>query len=145
MKTQQINRTSQLAKATHCRAGAAVVEFAIVAPIFFILLLGAFEFSRLNMIRNTASNAAYEAARLAMVPGATADEATDEANRLLGVLGTKNATVTINPATVTELTDEITVDITIPFADNAFMLPFFVGNMNILAQSTLKTERYRGF
>lgn len=129
----------------HRRAGATVVEFAIVAPIFFILLLGAFEFSRLNMIRNTASNAAYEAARLAMVPGATADEATAEAGRILSVLGTKNATITINPATLTELTDEISVDISIPFADNAFMLPYFVGNMTILAKSTLKTERYRGF
>lgn len=121
-----------------------MVEFAIVAPIFFILMLGAFEFSRMNMIRNTASNAAYEAARLAMVPGATSAEATAEANRILGVLGTRNAAVTINPAVIDEADDEITVTISVPFDDNAFLLPVFFGNMNITTQSTLRTERYRG-
>ena len=121
-----------------------MVEFAIVAPIFLILLLGAFEFSRLNMIRSTASNAAYEAARLAMVPGATSAEAKAEANRILAVLGTKNTTVTINPTNVSEADDQITVEISIPFSDNAFLLPMFVGNFNIQAQSTLSTERFRG-
>ena len=54
------------------RTGATAVEFAIVAPIFYTLVIASLEFGRLNIIRHTADQAAYEAARFAMVPGATA-------------------------------------------------------------------------
>ena len=46
------------------RRGATAVEFAITAPIFFLFLLASFEFGWLNVIRHTADNAAYEAARV---------------------------------------------------------------------------------
>ena len=65
-------RQSTSGQKVSSRAGATAVEFAIVAPIFFLIMLASFEFSRLNVIRHTADNAAYEAARHAMVPGATA-------------------------------------------------------------------------
>jgi len=54
-------------RAGHARRGATTVEFAITAPVFFLFLLAAFEFGWLNVIRHTADNAAYEAARTAMV------------------------------------------------------------------------------
>ena len=47
---------------------APVVEFAIVAPIFFLFLMAAFEFGWLNVLRHTADNAAYEAARTRSCP-----------------------------------------------------------------------------
>ena len=65
------------------RRGATVVEFAIVAPIFFLFLLASFEFGWLNVLRHTADNAAYEAARTAMVPGGTAADAATKANSIL--------------------------------------------------------------
>src|SRR6187549_548125 len=81
----------------NARTGAAAVEFAIVAPIFFVLVLGSLEFGRLNIIRHTADQAAYEAARNAMVPGATTAEARLAADRMLRIVGTRGAQVTINP------------------------------------------------
>ena len=45
------------------RRGAAAVEFAMTVPILFMLLFAALELGRMNMIRQTANNAAYEAAR----------------------------------------------------------------------------------
>src|SRR3990170_1920701 len=83
------------------RRGATAVEFALTAPIFFMFLLAAFEFGWLNVIRHTADNAAYEAARTAMVPGATADEARAKANGLLAIVGARGASVTVTPATLT--------------------------------------------
>ena len=53
----------------------------------------------MNVLRHTADNAAYEAARYAMVPGATAAEAKAKANALLKIIGTRNAVVTVSPAT----------------------------------------------
>ena len=100
------------------RRGATAVEFALTAPIFFLFLLAAFEFGWLNVIRHTADNAAYEAARTAMVPGATAAEATAKANSILNIVGARGATVTVTPATMTTDTDEVTVAIDIPMNSN---------------------------
>ena len=123
------------------RRGATVVEFAIVAPVFFLLLFASFEFSRLNVIRHTADNAAYEAARIAMVPGATAGEAVTAANDVLNVIGTRGAVVTVNPATLTSSTTQITVTVDVPLDQNAWIAPRFTGSAVLRSQSTLKAER----
>ena len=73
-RMQVMNTSSQLnddftAIATRSHAARPSVEFAITAPIFFLFLLAAFEFGWMNVMRHTADNAAYEAARAAMVPG----------------------------------------------------------------------------
>ena len=57
------------------RQGAAVIEMALTLPVLFLLLFACYEFGRANMIRHTAQGAAYEAARVAIVPGATRAEA----------------------------------------------------------------------
>jgi Flp pilus assembly protein TadG len=123
------------------RCGATAVEFAIVAPIFFLLLLASFEFSRLNVIRHTADNAAYEAARHAMVPGATAAEAVAKANSILRVVGARGARVTINPTTLGPDVDTIAVRVDVPLSQNGWIVPRFTKNSTLTAQSTLKTER----
>ena len=123
------------------RAGATLVEFAIVVPVFFLLLLVSFEFARLNIMRHTADSAAYEAARHAMVPGATAGEAITKANRILSIVGTRGATVTINPTTLGPSVEEITVTITVPLDQNGWIAPRFTAGKTFQAQSRLKTER----
>jgi Flp pilus assembly protein TadG len=67
------NRTRPSARA-RSRRGTASLEFAVTAPILFTLLFGSVELTRMNMIRNTANNAAYEAVRTCVVPGAKASE-----------------------------------------------------------------------
>ncbi len=61
------------------RLGVSTVEFAIVANILFIMILTCMEFARMNMVRNLAQDAAYFGARHAIVPGATAAEAIEQA------------------------------------------------------------------
>jgi Flp pilus assembly protein TadG len=117
------------------------VEFAIVAPIFFLIMLASFEFSRLNVIRHTADNAAYEAARHAMVPGATAAEAVNRANSILRTVGTRGATVTINPATLGPDVNSVNVRIEVPLGQNGWVVPKFTSGKTLTAQSTLRTER----
>lgn len=123
------------------RTGATAVEFAIVAPIFFILIIGSLEFGRLNVIRHTADQAAYEAARHAMVPGATAAEARAQADRMLRIVGTRGATVTIAPAVIDSSVDEITVTVDVPMNQNGWITPRFTNSTTIRAVSRLKTER----
>jgi Flp pilus assembly protein TadG len=123
------------------RRGATAVEFALTAPIFFLFLLASFEFGWLNVIRHTADNAAYEAARTAIVPGATATEARTKADRLLRIVGTRGATVTVTPTVVTPQTDEVTVAIDIPMSRNGLIVPRFTNQTVIRAEATMRTER----
>lgn len=124
------------------RRGVVTVEFALVAPVFFIFLFAAFEFGRLFMLRHTADNAAYEAARKAMVPGATSAEAITEARRLLAMVGARSYTVTVDPPTLDENTESLTVTVQMPFADNAYLTPRLLGDTVLRSQVTLRTERY---
>ncbi len=129
------------------RRGATLVEFAIVSQIFFLITLSCIEFVRLNMIRNLAQDAAYFGARVAMVPGATSAEAEAEANRILGVLGTRGAVVTINDGTqIDQDTDIVEVHIRIPVTDNALIVPaLFSGGRFFESEVRMATERYDGF
>lgn len=126
---------------SNSRRGATAVEFAIVAPIFFLIMLAAFEFSRLNVIRHTADNAAYEAARHAMVPGATAAEAVNRANSILRTVGARGAKVTINPTTLGPDVDSVNVRVEVPLSQNGWVVPKFTSGKTLSAQSTLRTER----
>lgn len=114
---------------------------AIVAPIFFFLVMASFEFGRLNVIRHTADHAAYEAARHAMVPGATAKEAKQHASRALSLVGTRGAKVEISPKKIDPSVEQITVTIDIPLSQNGWVTPRFTSNKTIRAVSRLKTER----
>ena len=117
------------------------MEFAITAPIFILFLLAAFEFGWLHVIRHTADNAAYEAARTAIVPGATSAEALAKANSLLNVVGARGAKIKITPTNITNATTEVTVAIDTPMKSNGLITPRFTGKTTLHSESTLKTER----
>ena len=55
---------------TRCRRGAAAVEFALVAPIFFTMLYGLFEAGRFYWYKNSLDYAVAEAARQAGIDAA---------------------------------------------------------------------------
>jgi Flp pilus assembly protein TadG len=100
--------------AAAARRGAAAVEFALTAPILFILVLGAVEFSRANMLVHTASIAATEAARRSIVAGATASDVRLKALDELDNVGIVDATVDVAPATIVDDTSQVTVNLTVP-------------------------------
>ncbi len=123
------------------RAGATAIEFAVVAPVFFLFIIAAFDFARMNVVRHTADNAAYEAARHAMVPGATVAEAVTKANSILSTVGITGATVAVSPATLGPSVDEIIVTVDVPMDQNGWIAPYFSSGKTINARSRLKTER----
>ena len=55
------------------RRGQTLVEFALILPIFLLLLVGIFDFGRAIYAYNTVSNAAREGGRLAIVDQTLAD------------------------------------------------------------------------
>jgi Flp pilus assembly protein TadG len=123
------------------RRGAVITEFAICAPVFFLIVLTMFEFGWLNVVRHTADNAAYEASRVSMVPGATAAEAIAEAERIMSVIGTRGATVEVNPSVLAPETTQVTVTVRVPLDRNSMVIPKFGRGKEIESSSTLRTER----
>ena len=124
------------------RRGAVIVEFAIVASILFTVVLGVVELSRLNMLRNTAEIAAYEGARRAMVPGATAAKATAVAQGWTDGIGAQDVSISISPTTLSDTTPKVTVTVMIPVSSNAWTASLFASHSAKLTQRcTLKRER----
>jgi Flp pilus assembly protein TadG len=120
----------------HARCGATTVEFAIVVPIIFAMFLGAVEMTRLNFIRHSASNAAYEGARKAIVPGSSTADAQTEARRLMTALGVSNG-ITV---TVTSTTATTTVTVSVPVNQNSWGAARFSSGMTITQTCTLSRE-----
>src|SRR4029077_9900959 len=124
-RSRKIGRSRRVRYARRSRRGATVVEFALTLPIFLLFLMAAFEFGWMNVVRHTADNAAYEAARTAIVPGATSAEVTAKANAVLKVIGVRGAAVTLNPSTITDATKQVTVSVDVPMKSNALVVPRF--------------------
>ena len=125
------------------RRGAAAIELALVFPLFFGFMYACFEYGRYMMLYNTANNAAYEAARVAMSHGATAQQGEDAADSMLAIFGVTGTSVNIHPSTITNETEEVRVRIRIPWTSaNSYLPPLFADD-DITAECTLACEGYR--
>ena len=123
------------------RRGAVLVEFAITAPILFMIVFASFEFSRVNMLRNTIENAACEGARRGIVPGATALACEQSAQKLLDIVRVNNSTVVATPNPITATTEEVTVVVTVPLdVSNGYLMPRYFLGREIKATITLPRQ-----
>lgn len=129
-----------LSKSSKPRRGVLTVEMAICIPIVFLILLGAIEFSRMNMLRNSIDNAAYEGARRGVVPGATATDCLNTAVSVLNAVGTKSASVSVAPPIIDDNTTQVTVTISVPLSSNSWGPARFLGGVTLRSVSTKSRE-----
>ena len=122
------------------RQGAFTVEFAICCGLFFAVLMSGIEFTRFMYAMHSVDQAAYEAARLGIVPGRTPAEVVARANHILNATGVRNATVTVTPTVFTSATSTLTVQVRCSYADSSWMRPAFLANTDILSEITLDHE-----
>ena len=136
------------------RSGAALVEFAFVAPIVLLFIWGSLEFIWFSSLDNLANMAAYRAARTVIVPGSTIEEGQNEARRVLGGFAARNSTIDVNPIDIngnvqTEIDDftaRVEVNVQVPLTGNLPMLSQFIGSDRIISSTTSLTfESYSGF
>lgn len=125
------------------RTAATLVEFALVCNVLFVTIFTCMEFARMNMARNMAQDAAYLAARAAIVPGATSAEAEAEATRLMNSLFSGGFTVQCTP--INEDTEEVSVRVAVQVDEIALFTPMFLAGLELESTATMQTERYSGF
>ncbi len=126
------------------RRGASVVEFAVIAPLFFLLVFGMIEFGRMIMVHQLLIGAAREGARQAVVEGATV--ATVE-NVVRGYLTAtsidgQEAIVTVSPdPAIADTGVEMKVETAIAFDKVSWLpAPMYLKNVTLSAASTMRHE-----
>lgn len=125
------------------RRGASAVEFAIVAPVFFLVVLGIIEFGRMVMAQQVITNAAREGARIAVLDSATTARVQTRVGDYLAAAGLSGATVSVspNPPTTAGFGEPVSVRIDIPFAAiSALSTPFMAKAHTLSAESIMRRE-----
>ena len=127
-----INKTS--------RRGATAVEIAIILPVFFTILIGAYDATRVNMLRHTAQAAAYEGARRGIIPGANVSEIEADCQFVAQSCGARNINIQVNPRSINNQTPEIEVTVEIPLRQNTLIASPFFGNTTLVGKTKFTRE-----
>jgi Flp pilus assembly protein TadG len=125
------------------RRGASVVEFAIVAPLFFLLVFGMIEFGRMVMVQQVLTNASREGARRAVLSGVSDADVETTVEDYLANASISGATVTLatQAPTPPDTAEARVVTVTIPFNQVSWLpTPIFLGSNTLSASTTMRRE-----
>jgi Flp pilus assembly protein TadG len=125
------------------RRATAAVEFALVAPVFMLLVLGMIEYGRMCMVQQVITNASREGARVAVLDGSTVADAQTTVNDYLAAGSITGATVTVapNPLSDAEFGDPVTVTVSIPFSQVSWLpSPMYLGATTLSANTVMRRE-----
>ena len=130
------------APARRKRGAAAAVEFAFVAPVLLLFVLGIIEFGRLMMVEQILTNAAREGARRAVMANATESDVSGVVSTYLSSSGISGATLTpLEGLASAKAGDAITITVSVPF-DNVSWLPWahWLGGKTMSATVVMRKE-----
>jgi Flp pilus assembly protein TadG len=125
------------------RRAAAAVEFAIVAPVFFLLVFGMIEYGRMVMVYQILTNASREGARVAVLDGATTSGVTSQVDNYMTDGGITGSTVTItpNPPSSAQYGDPVTVTVSVPFNQVSWLpSPMYLGGKTLTSSTVMRRE-----
>jgi Flp pilus assembly protein TadG len=141
--------------ASQNRRGAALVEMALVLPVFLAVVMGIIEFGRGMWVGNMVTNAAREGARIAVLDGSTNAQVQQAISEFLtSAIGVAAKEVQINiaitpapgnPTPVTECgncqsRDLISVTVTMPFNSVALVPGSYLESTKLTGRSAMRHE-----
>lgn len=126
------------------RRGASAVEFAIVAPLFFMLVFGCIEFGRALMVQQILTNASRVGAREAITLNATASEVMTTAANYASSTSVSGVTVAVSPdPAAAQAGDMVSVTVSVPFNNVSWIpAPWFMGGASLDATSVMRKEGF---
>ena len=122
------------------RRGASAVEFAIVAPVFFLFIFGMIEFGRVVMVQQFLTNATREGARVGILDNSTTSEVNAAVNTYLNSANIQGATITVNPSPPSGAAygAPVTVTVSVPFSQVSWLpSPMFLSGKTLTASSIM--------
>ncbi|MEO2048962.1 MAG: TadE family protein [Pirellulales bacterium] len=124
------------------RYGVAAVEFAVIAPIFFLMVVGILEFGRALMVQQVIVSAARVGARQAITLNATTAGVTTTVTDYAGNAAVPGVSVVVNPSPNSAAAgDIITVTTTVNFDQVSWLpTPWFLGGNTLTSASSMRKE-----
>ena len=129
------------------RKGSAIIEFAAVAPVLFLLMFASIEFGRALMAVQSLEEAARSGCRVAILRGATSAEVEAEVDRILGPTGIGTRTVDTQPTNVAQAPrwSPVTVAVSAAFDSMSWLpLPRYLEGKTYTAECSLPKEYSAG-
>jgi Flp pilus assembly protein TadG len=130
------------------RAGVTAVEFAMVAPVLFLFILGIVEIGRACMVTQLLTEAARRACRQGVIEGTSSSNIQQAAANYLSSLGINSESINVfvndvpvgstNVASMPAYT-EITVVVNVPVS-NVTWTPLWFVSGNLSGQYTMRRE-----
>lgn len=126
------------------RGGIAAVEFAIVAPLFLLLVIGILELGRAMMVQQVLVNASRVGARQAITLGATMAEVQLAVADYTASVAVPGVTVSVTPdPEAAKSGDVITVATSVPFNVVSWLAaPWFLNGKTLNANSRMRKEGF---
>lgn len=109
------------------RSGAAIVEVALTLPILVLICLATIDTCRVIFVRQSAKLAAFECARIGIIPGVTRPQLEQLCATFMLSRSVSQATVSlsINDLSMLSKGDLLTVTVTVPANSNALSSSWF--------------------
>ncbi len=141
--TRLVRASRRRRRLSRVRIGAALVEFAMVAPLMILFTLGMIEIGRMTMVKQILVNISREGSRLATLPNSTNQMVQSNVQTLLSGSGIQGATVSVSPSSIATAPSGsmVSVSITVP-AQNVSWLstPLFMAGKNVQAATSMRKE-----
>lgn len=140
----RIEHSRQVGAGRTRRRGVAAAEFAIVAPLFLLLVFGIIELGRALMVQQVLINASRVGARQAVTFGATTSEVIAAVQDYTAGTSVPGVTVNVSPApTAAAVGSAITVTTSVPFSSVSWLpAPWFLGGKTLTANSQMRKEGF---
>ena len=130
------------------RNGATAVEMAVVAPLFFLLIIGLVEFVRMGMVKQSLTDAARAGCRTAVLVGTSTDQVAETTVRNYlqsSISDSQDVTmcrVSISPSNLAGMASgvDITTKVEVNYSDVSWLVPSFLETTVLRGESTMKRE-----
>lgn len=125
------------------RRGAALVEFAMVAPIFLLFVVGSIELGRALVVQEALTNASREGARVGTLDGASTSDVTSAVNSYLTAVSISGAATAVSPSDpgTAAAGTEVTVSVSVPYASVSWVpSPWFLKDATLVASTVMQSQ-----
>lgn len=127
------------------RPGTACVEFAVLAPVLVLLLMGMMEVTRAVQVKNYLTDSARSSARIAIQPGNSNQNVKDNITNLLAANGLPSASATVTilvngnqvDVNTAKKYDQISVKVAMPISQTAWVTLYYFSSASVESETTI--------
>ena len=139
--SQRIRQNYGSDRRKHYRSGIAIVELALVLPVFMAISLATIDTCRVIYVRHSAKIAAFECARIGVIPGATSADLQAQCDAIMTERGLKDYSYWLSKELqLLNRGDLLKVTVRIPADTNWFNHSWFYKDSNFDESVTIMVD-----